>query len=306
MNYKKILKSRKVRIALVALLNFIPDKLMLSLQYYIKTGNRLNWKNPVRFTEKLQVYKIWAKKHKEYNRCVDKFEVRQFIREKGLSNILIPLITEEKAYSSPTDIDWQSLPDRFVVKDTLGGGGNSVIVCKDKKIIDLNEIKHNCFEWIKIKGKHPGRESVYEGRKHRIIIESYIETDFPELGLVDYKFFCFNGKPKFMYAVTNRRLGVGAEFGIYDMDYTLLPYSRADELPMVHPAPKPQNFEEMKLIAQKLSEGIPEVRIDLYSIENKIYFGEMTFFDGSGYMTFAPDEFDFIMGKEFVLPDLNN
>ena len=291
-----------MRVAIMTALGFVPDRIMLSFQYRLKTGRKLNWKNPDRFTEKLQLYKLWAKKHPELNQCVDKFDVRSFVRGKGLSDILIPLATEENAFLSPEEIDWEKLPDRFVLKDTLGGGGNSVIVCKDKSRFDVVSAKKVCLQWIKSKGKHPGRECVYDGRKHRIIVESYLENDTPELGLVDYKFFCFNGVPKFLYVITNRTLGVGAEFGIYDMNYNLLPYSRADELPMVHHAPKPKDFEEMKRIASVLSAGMPEVRIDLYSVGGKVYFGEMTFFDGSGYMTFTPDDFDFVMGKEMNIP----
>jgi hypothetical protein len=206
------------------LLDFIPDKLMLSLQYRIKIGRKLNWKNPQRFSEKLQLYKIWAKSHPEMNRCVDKFDVRNYVREKGLGDILIPLATAEKAFSDFSEIDWNSLPQKFVIKDTLGGGGNSVIVCKDKKLLDIQAIKKLCSEWVRFKGKHPGRECVYDGRPHRIIIETFLESDTPDLGLVDYKFFCFNGEVKYLYVITNRTLGVGQnlEFMMIIIIYCLI------------------------------------------------------------------------------------
>jgi len=107
---------RNLKIFILSLWDFVPDELILSLQYRIKTGRKLNWKNPQRFSEKLQLYKLGAKNHPELKQCVDKFDVRQFVRNKGLSEILIPLATNE--------IDWKNLPNQFVIKDSLGGGGN--------------------------------------------------------------------------------------------------------------------------------------------------------------------------------------
>lgn len=297
-NYKKIIRNREVRIKVLQILNWIPDKLMLSLQYRIKTGRWINWENPKRFTEKLQLYKILSKDNYLMAQCADKFDVRSFVKDRGLSDILIPLVGKG-VYSSAKEIDWENFPNQFVIKDTLGCGGNSVIICTDKELLNKKVVLKRCSEWIKYKYKHPGREHVYDKNKHRIIIEEYLDSSSESEGLVDYKFFCFDGKPTFIYVISNRSLGKGAELGIYDLDFNILPYTREDELAPTRSIDKPINFDRMIEISQILSKGFPEVRIDLYNIGGKIFFGEMTFFDGSGYMTFKPDIFDFLLGEPF-------
>ncbi len=297
-NYKKLIPGRGARIKIMQAFNWIPDKTMLSLQYRIKTGRKLHWKDPQRFTEKLQIYKIKTKKDPLMADCADKAAVRDFIAGKGLSEILIPLVGAG-VYESADAVNFDALPDRFVLKDTEGCGGNSVIVCQNKAELDAKETKKRLAAWVKKREKHPGREHVYDRRKHRIIAESFLDASGEPDGLVDYKFFCFDGKPEYIYALSNRTLGKGAELGIYDADFNLLPYVRADEMPPSHALPKPPVFDRMKEIAGILSADFPEVRVDLYCVGGKIYFGELTFFDGSGYMTYAPDEFDFMIGKPF-------
>lgn len=137
MDYKKIIKSRSLRLKLLRLLSFVPDKYMLKVQYRIKTGNNLNLKNPKRFTEKLQWYKLYYRDSLMI-KCVDKYDVREYIRSKGLDKILIPCYG---VYNSDDDINWNQLPNQFVMKDTLGGGGTSVIIVKDKNSADIDEIK---------------------------------------------------------------------------------------------------------------------------------------------------------------------
>ena len=295
-DYKKLIKGRDTRIRIMQAFNWVPDKIMLSVQYRMKTGRNVNWKHPTRFTEKLQLYKIATKNNELMAKCADKAEVRDYVEKHGLLDILIPLVG---IYTSPDQIVWDSLPDRFVIKDTLGSGGNSVIVCTDKAKINRDEVLKQCADWVNYKYKHAGREHVYDKHKHRIIIEEYLDTANEPEGMVDYKFFCFDGEPKYIYAISNRILGNGAEIGIYDMDFNLLPYERVDERPPSHAIAKPHNFDRMIEISKILSAGFPEVRIDLFNIDGRIYFGEMTFFDGSGYMTFKPDEFDTMMGQPF-------
>ena len=299
-DYKEIIKGKDARIRIIQAFNWVPDRLMLSVQYWLKTGRRVNWNNPQRFTEKLQIYKIQSKNNFLMAICADKGSVRDYIREKGLEDILIPLIGKG-IYSTPDEIDWNALPDRFVIKDTLGGGGDSVIICKDKRQLNREEVLQKCTEWVSRRYKQAGREHVYDKNRHRIIIESFLDSSDELEGMVDYKFFCFDGKPQYVYGITNRILGNGAEIGIYDLNFNLLPYVRADERPPSHAIPKPINYDRMIEIAKILSDGFPEVRIDLYNLHGSIYFGEMTFFDGSGYMTFKPDEFDYILGKSFKM-----
>lgn len=301
MDYKKIIKSRSVRIKLLNFLSFIPDKPMIILQYRIKTGRRLNLKNPKRFTEKLQWYKLYYKNPKMIQ-CVDKYDVREYVKSKGLEDILIPCYG---VYDSADDIDWDRLPRQFVMKDTLGGGGTSVVIVKDKEAEDIEKLKAKCREWTSIDAhkRGGGREwPYYSGKNHRIIIEKYIDSDRNVGGLTDYKFFCFDGKAAYLYVITDREFGNGAGVGIYNSDFRRIKVQRVDERPLKRFIEKPENYEALKEVAEKLSDQYPEARIDLYDVDGQIMFGEITFFDGSGYMSFDPDKFDFKLGECFKIP----
>jgi hypothetical protein len=235
--------------------------------------------------------------------CVDKYDVQEYVKRKGLEDILIPCYG---VFNSADDIDWDALPKQFVMKDTLGGGGASVVVVKDKAKEDIRELKKRAAEWVAIPAhrRDGGREwPYYSGKKHRIIIEKYIEADPEKGGLIDYKYFCFDGKPTWMYLLTDRSLGNGVGVGIYDADFNRQDAQRADERPLERVIEKPLTFELMKEISAKLSEGFPEARIDLYEVDGEVKFGEITFYDGSGYMTFKPDSFDEKFGKAFILPE---
>lgn len=131
-------------------------------------------------------------------------------------------------------------------------------------------------------------------------MENQITNKERKNNLIDYKFFCFNGEPKYLYVVTDRKPGEYAFFGVYDIDFNKLPVYRCDERRQVEAVPKPKNYEKMVEIARKLSADFPQVRVDLYNIEGKIFFGELTFYDGSGYFHYDPDEFDFEMGRCFT------
>lgn len=299
MNYKDLIKSRKLRIKIMQFLSFVPDELMVKLQYRIKTGRKLNLKNPQRFTEKLQWYKLYYK-DPLMAQCVDKYEVRKHVERCGLGQILNELYG---VYDSPEEVDFGTLPNQFVIKDTLGGGGNSVIIVHDKTKIDENKIRQQMQEWVDepINKKHPGREWVYDGKKHRIVIEKYIESNASDGGLIDYKFFCSYGETKYIYVIADRNIGNGAGLAIYDEKFVRLDALRVDERPLKREIIKPDNFIELLDVSRKLASRFPEARVDLYNHNGEIIFGEITFFDGSGYMTFEPDEFDFEMGNKFII-----
>lgn len=301
MDYKCLIKNRELRLKILQILSFIPDDLMLRLQYFVKTGHYLNLKKPERFTEKLQWYKLYYK-NPLMIQCVDKYDVREYVKSKGLEKILIPCYG---VYDSLDSIEWDILPEKFVIKDTLGGGGNAVIIVKNKKEEEVNSIKTQISNWLSVNAhkRTGGREwPYYSGKKHRIIIEEYIEPQNKEEQLIEYKFFCFNGKPKWLYVLIDRNFGVGVKLGIFNADFTRIDAERVDEISLDKEIKKPENFEEMKLVSSKLSSDFPEARIDLYNINGEIKFGEITFYDGSGYMKFDPDEFDFTLGKDFILP----
>lgn len=295
MNYKKILRNRSRRVKIIDAFSFIADKPMVKFQYFLKTGRRLNLKHPKRFSEKLQYYKL-CYRDPLMQKCADKYTVREYVKKCGFEEILNPVFG---VYNSIDEADFASLPDQFVIKDTLGGGGNSVAVVEDKNREDIGRLKETVRKWMVSGRKHPGREWVYEKRRNRILIEQFISSDRERGGLIDYKFLCFQGKVKYLYIIADRIMGQGAGLAIYDSRYHRLPYLRADERPLQRDVPKPENYEKMVFIAEKLSRPFPHARIDLYDQDGKILFGEITFFDGSGYMTYEPDEFDEIIGREF-------
>lgn len=295
-NCQNIIKSRESRVRLLTFLEWIPDSIMIRVQYWMKTGRKLNLRNPKRFTEKLQLYKM---KYRNPNmlRCTDKYEVRKYIEEKGFGKYLIPLIG---VYNNVEEIDYNKLPNQFVAKSTDGGGGNQVLICKDKSAFSESEFRERVKCWMsarKVK-KQAGREWAYENNyPRRIIIEELIGEAKEDLK--DYKFFCFNGKISYIYGMSDRNVGKSVRLGIYDDDFQKIDVSRNDERIQDITLPKPLNFDEMKMLAGGLSKEFPHVRVDLYNVDGKIYFGELTFYDGSGYMTFNPDSFDEEMGKDF-------
>lgn len=297
MNYKKLIKSRDIRIKILQFLSFIPDKWMLRIQYMIKTGRPLNLSNPKRYTEKLQWYKLYYR-DPLMAQCADKYDVRKYVEQVGLAKYLN---TVYGVYNSTKEIVFETLPRSFVLKDTLGGGGNSVILVKDKNSISWTEICAQMEKWVNQpdNAKTPGREWVYEGRKHRIIIEELLESD--ETGdLPDYKFFCFHGKPEFLYMMSDyTQHHSKGRLGFLTTDFKLLPVQRADFLPMQEQPEKPLNYTEMLDAAKVLSAPFPHVRVDMYNINGKIIFGELTFFNASGYVQFTPDTFDYTMGEKF-------
>lgn len=303
MDYKKIIKSPETRQKILNLFSFMPDKPMLKLQYFIKQNRKLNLRNPKLYTEKIQWYKIYYK-NPMLIKCVDKYEVREYVSEKGLGSILNECYG---VFERAEDVDFEMLPDSFVVKDTIGGGSRGVIIITDKAKMDKKSVYEQMDKWVHLpfNKRNFGREwPYYSGKKHRILIEKYIESDPNEGGLVDYKFFCFNGEVKYLYVIADRKMGQNAGIGIYDADYNRLPYNRADERPLEREVPKPTNYDRMIEIARILSKDFPHVRIDLYNIKGQIIFGETTFYPGSGYMQFLPSDFDRILGDEFILPKM--
>lgn len=304
MDYKQIIKSRDLRLMLLKFFCFIPDELMLRIQYQIKTNNKLNIKYPTRYTEKIQWYKIYYRDQLMIH-CVDKYDVREYVESCGLSKILNECYG---VYENPKEINFNCLPDAFVVKDTLGGGGNSVIIVENKHLINHECLMKQMRSWVRSNRlglPEGGREwPYYKGKKHRIIIEEYIASDKEAGGLIDYKFLCFYGKTALIYVLSDRSIGNNASCGFFDENFTKLPYTESDELPLTREIYKPSNFIDLKNVAERLASPFPCARIDLYNQDNQIRFGEITFYDSSGFMKFEPDIFDYELGKKFKLPDI--
>lgn len=298
MNYKKIFSSQKTRFAILRALNWVPDSIMLRIQYRIKMGFWPDFKHPKRFTEKLQLYKM-KYRNPVLHQCVDKYEVRKYVEGKGLGHILNDLYG---VFERPEEIDFDILPEKFVMKTTTGGGGQNVIVVTDKSTCDIDVLRKKLALWEGANnlGALAGREWAYKGCKPRIIIEKYLEDKVGGGKLMDYKIFCFNGTPKFLYVISDRKPGEYAYFGVYDVDFKKLPVYRCDELKDQNILTTPKNYHNMLEIARRLSEDFPEVRVDLYNIDGQIVFGELTFYDGSGYFHYEPDSFDYTVGEFFT------
>nr|WP_285841615.1 ATP-grasp fold amidoligase family protein [Psychrobacillus sp. MER TA 171] len=268
---------------------------MIKLQYKISTGRKLNIKEPRRFTEKIQWYKL-NYRDPLMVKCSDKYEVREYISSKGYSDILVPLYG---VYNTAEEINFEELPNQFVLKTTNGSHTN--IICEDKSTLDIEATKNKLNNWLTAWEGKVGREWAYYGIKPKIICEKLLEKD-QNNDLIDYKFFCFNGKPFSLYVIVERYLKDGIKLGIFDTEFNKLSYHRDDIPELKKSINKPEKFEEMLEIAKDLSQDFPHVRVDLYNINGKIYFGELTFYTGSGYHGYSPDEFDYILGERFHIP----
>lgn len=228
-------------------------------------------------------------------KCSDKYLVRNYVKEKGLSHILNELYG---VYNKVDEIDFNNLPEKFVIKTTNGSGTN--IICKDKNKLNKEKVIKSLSEWIKRDVYSSGREQSYKNIKPKIIIEKLLEEKNNEFtGIIDYKFLCFNGQPKYIVFDVDRYNG--HKRNIYDLEWNELPVL-TDKPNISKRIKKPKNLNEMIQIAWILSKDFPFVRVDLYNINGKIYFGELTFYPWTGYVNFKPDEFDFTLGKEFKLP----
>lgn len=294
MNYRNLIKSREIRCKILSLLNWIPDELMLKIQYRIQTGRKLNLNNPQRFTEKIQLYKL-RYRPSDLWRCVDKYEVRLWAEERGLIKYFPKCYG---VFDKISDIDFEVLPPKFVIKTTDGGGGNEVYLCEQKNETSISEIikKFTPLEG-RIRHKQPGREyAYYDIPKTRFLIEELL---FAEKGIVDYKFFCFNGQVKYLDILSDRRLGDSARLGKYDVNFNKLDVYEGAERPDGNTAIKPSNYEEMIKVAEDFSKYFPHVRVDMYNLDGRILLGELTFYDSSGYAIYNPDSFDYELGKCF-------
>lgn len=297
--YKKIFRSKKIRFKILSLLNFVPDKPMLKLQYRIKCGRKLDLDNPKRYTEKMQWYKLYYR-DPVMQQCADKYQVREYVRSKGLGHILNDLYA---VFEAPEEIRLDTLPEQFVLK--LSNGSSTNLLCENKESLDLAQVRQTFRDFYAQSGSSAGREWVYQGGKPVVIAEQLLkDPSHPNGDLRDYKILCFGGKPAYIICVDGRHTDHYCHV-VYDtqwnkLDVTIGQSSSAADYD------KPETLPQMLEIARKLSEDFPAVRVDLYSIEGKLYFGELTYFPWSGYMWFQPDEFDFQMGEKFVLPERNH
>lgn len=279
---------------LIHFFTWLPDKIYLKLLYRFKMGKRLNLRNPQTFSEKLQWLKLYNRKP-EYTQMVDKYAVKEYVANIIGSKYIIPTLG---VWDRPEDIDWDSLPNQYVLKTTHGGGNTGVVICKDKSTFDKEKAIEKLNRSLKQDIYKTLREWPYKNVPKRIIAEQFIEAENNDLP--DYKFFCFDGEVKALFIGTERGTG-NVKFDYFDADFNHL------DLIQQHPMSgrqleKPVGFEEMKKVASQLSKGIPQVRIDLYNVNGEIYFGEMTFTHHGGVVPFHPESWDYTFGSWIKLP----
>lgn len=267
----------------------------LQLQYKIATGKALDFENPVTYTEKLQWLKVFDHRP-EYTRMVDKYEVKQYVTEVIGEKYIVPMLG---IWDDPDDIDFAKLPNQFVLKVTHDSGG--LVICKDKERLDISEAKRKLERLLRTNYYIGTREWPYKNVKPRIIAEQYLEDSIYK-ELRDYKFFTFGGEPKILYIAQGRGKNEPTVADFFDMDFNHLPFTIDHDMAPVPPE-KPINFELMKELAAKLSEGTPQLRVDFYEVDGRVYFGEMTFFHCSGLAPFHPEEWDRTLGSWVTLPD---
>lgn len=277
-------------------LNWVPDSLYLKVLYRIIMGRKLNLKNPMEYNEKLQWLKLNDRKP-EYSTMVDKYEVRGYIADLLGDKYLIPCLG---IYDSVDDIDIDALPERFVLKCTHDSG--SVEICKDKSSFDIEGARHRLAQAMKRNYYATYREWPYKYVKPRIIAEGYLEGDGGDLK--DYKVMCFNGEAKIIEVHENRFVeGKVHTQTFYDREWNIVPLTQVETVTVDRPGERPRQLDEILRLSELIAKDMYHARIDWYIEGDKIYFGEITFFDGSGFESFSTPEMERMLGDMINLPE---
>ena len=277
---------------------WLPDETYLRWDYYLNHSRPINLDNPQRYTEKLQWLKLYYR-DPLWTQMVDKYAVKRLVSERIGAEYVAPVYGKwEKA----EDINFENLPEQFVLKTNHDSGNNGVFIVKDKSKLDRSKLIRRINRSLRTDTSRAGREWPYRDVPRCVFAEKYLEDATGELR--DYKFFCFDGTVKYLFIATERQSGGEVKFDYFDADFNHL------DIVQRHPMSgkeieKPAMFEQMKEFAAKLSEGLPEVRVDLYEVNGRIYFGEYTFFHHGGIAPFHPDKWDFIWGEQIHLPERN-
>lgn len=300
-NFGKYLRNEDYRFLVNARMGMyknMPDDEYISKKYKALMGSAPDLDAPKTLNEKLQWLKLHNRKP-EYSVMVDKYRVRDYIAETIGEEYLIPLVG---AWDDPDEIDFASLPDRFVLKCNHNSG-LGMCICRDKASLDIKKVKSELKKGLKQDYYLSGREWPYKNVPRKIICERYM-TDSPDSSdLTDYKFFCFNGHADSVMLCLDRSSG-DTKFYFFDKDWNLRRYNvRGKNAPADFTLPKPKNMDKMFEIAEKLSDGMPFARIDLYNSDDHIYFGEITFFPDSGFDPNILAETDLYFGN---LIDIDN
>lgn len=277
--------------------NWMNDERFLKLLFKLKMHSKLNFNNVQSFNEKLQWLKINDRKD-IYTKMVDKSQVKQYVSQIIGDEYIIPTIN---VYNKFSEIDFDTLPNQFVMKCTHDSGG--LVVCRNKSKLDYKKVRKKINKSLNKNYFYQNREWPYKNVEPKIIIEKYMQ-DKNDICLKDYKFYCFNGEPKFLYVSHGLENHQTAKIGFFDMNFKEAPFSRSDYAVLKN-IQKPKNFNKMKELSSKLAKNTTFLRVDFYEINGKIYFGELTFTPCGGFMPFNPIEWDMKLGKLLILPKIN-
>ena len=281
-----------------SLLNWLPDIIFLKMMYRFSMGKKLNLKDPKTFNEKIQWLKLYDRRE-AYSEMVDKYLVKFYVEKIIGKEYIIPTYG---VWDNFEEIDFDMLPNQFVLKCTHDSGG--LVVCKNKDELNFAEARKKINRCLKTKYFYSGREWPYKNVKPRIIAEQYME-DCETGELRDYKFFCFNGCVKLLFVASDRQnKDVETKFDFFDAEFNHLDLKNGHPN-SVNQIKKPVNFDLMKQLASQLSAGIPHLRVDFYEVNGKVYFGELTFSHWSGMVPFDPPQWDYKLGSYIELPCKN-
>ena len=279
------------------LLDWMPDEPFLKLAFHSRMGKRLNLQNPQTFNEKLQWLKLYDRRP-EYTMMVDKYKVREYIADKLGEEYLIPLLG---VWDDPDDIDFDALPNQFVLKCNHNSG-LGMCICKDKSKLDIEKVKKELRKGLKQDYYLTGREWPYKSVPRKIICEKYMVDHFGQ-ELLDYKVHCFNGIPKAILVCSERFSDAGLHEDFYDMKWKRLDVKRPDHPLTDTEQAEPKELQKMLLFSEQLSKDYPFMRTDFYEVNGRLYFGEITLYPASGFSKFEPEKWDDILGEWVKLPD---
>lgn len=275
---------------------YLPDSLYLKILFRLKVGYKLNLTSPKSFNEKMQ----WLKLHDhnpKYIKMVDKYEAKKYIAQKWGKEYVIPTLG---IWNSFDEIEFDKLPEQFVLKCTHDSGG--LVIVKDKKTFDKLAAKKKLEKSLSENYFYTCREWPYKNIKPRIIAEQYIKSS-TNISLNDYKLMCFNGKVRCSFVCSNRFGREGLYVNFYDDKWNPMPFIRKYPKNPIE-IEKPRQYEEMVILAESIAKKIPFVRVDFYECNDKIYFGEFTFYPGAGVEWFEPRKWDDTLGSWLQLPNL--
>lgn len=277
---------------------WLPDSTYIKLRYRFNMGKRLNLEDPKAFSEKLQWLKLYDR-NPEYTKMVDKIQVKDYVLSVLGSKYVVPLLG---VWNKPEDIEWDNLPDRFVLKTNHSGGNTGVVICKDKSTFDRQDAIRLLNISLKNDVYRNLREWPYKNVERKVFAEEYIEPDPTLKDLPDYKFFCFNGEPKFCQVISGRGTKMCIDF--FDYNWQHQPFHEPKDFPFSDViTQKPTHFEEMWNAAKLLAQGKAFSRIDFYESDYRVLFGEITFYPTSGMGGFNPEKYDLELGKLIKLPE---